>query len=115
MAHRLTDTIHDFTHLHERPAREDRLFQSDLIERVIEKVSGDIGDDDVRRMFSQCLPNALDTTVYYRENENGREKDAFIVTGDIPAMWLRDSTNQLWPYLRFIDEDKELQNLFIGL
>ncbi|OGG31240.1 hypothetical protein A3A63_00290 [Candidatus Gottesmanbacteria bacterium RIFCSPLOWO2_01_FULL_46_9] len=115
MAHRLTDTIHDFTHLHERPAREDRLFQSDLIERVIEKVSGDIGDDDLRRMFSQCLPNALDTTVYYRENENGREKDAFIVTGDIPAMWLRDSTNQLWPYLRFIDEDKELQNLFIGL
>lgn len=64
-------------------------------------------------MFSQCYPNALDTTVYYREDDG--VPDSFIITGDIPAMWLRDSVNQLWPYLRFVNQDPELKNLFIGL
>lgn len=27
----------------------------------------------------------------------------FVITGDIPAMWLRDSSAQVWPFLRFVD------------
>ncbi len=65
-------------------------------------------------MFNQCLPNTLDTTVRYYENKKG-VPDTFIATGDIPAMWLRDSTNQVWPYLRFIPREEKLQKLFEGL
>ncbi len=115
MAYRRTDKIHDFSHLHERPHPDERLFKSEAIERVIERVGPDIADPDIRKMFSQCFPNALDTTVYFHEDEGGANPDAFVVTGDIPAMWIRDSTNQLWPYLPFIHDDPELKNLFIGL
>ncbi|HUD19607.1 MAG TPA: glycoside hydrolase family 125 protein [Patescibacteria group bacterium] len=115
MPYRTMDSIHDFSHLHERPHPHERLFRSEVIERVIKEVACDIADPDIRKMFSQCFPNALDTTVYYHENENGGGQDSFIVTGDIPAMWLRDSTNQIWPYLRYINDDPELKNLFIGL
>jgi len=64
-------------------------------------------------MFEQCLPNTLDTSVYYHENTV--KPDTFVSTGDIPAMWLRDSTNQLWPYLCLLPQDGGLKNLFIGL
>lgn len=115
MGYRKVDTLQNFSHLHTRPAPEDRLFQSDIIEREIERISADIHDEDLRKMFSQCFPNTLDTTVYYSENEDGSGQDSFITTGDIPALWLRDSTNQIWPYIRYIHEDKELRNLFVGL
>ncbi len=106
--------VKNYSHLRSRPELEERLFRSEIIEQVIEKTSEEIEDKDIRRMFIQCLPNTLDTTVYYSEDSYGRS-DTFIVTGDIPAMWLRDSTNQVWPYLRFINEDKNLKKLFFGL
>jgi meiotically up-regulated gene 157 (Mug157) protein len=115
MAHRKSDAIHDFSHLHERPAPEDRLFQSDAVEKATQEISALIADPDIQKMFGQCLPNSLDTTVYYTEEEDGSKQDSFVVTGDIPAMWLRDSTNQLWPYLRFVPQDVELKSMFIGL
>jgi len=115
MPYRTHDTIHDFSHLNERPRSEERLFVNKTIDQFIENISPDISDPELRVMFTQCFPNALDTTVYYHEDENGKNPDTFVVTGDIPAMWLRDSTNQLWPYLRFISDDIELKNLFIGL
>ena len=106
--------IHKFKKLKSRPLVKDRLFHSEVIEQAINDVSQNIKDLDIRRMFSQCLPNTLDTNVYYKEDKDGRP-DTFVTTGDIPAMWLRDSTNQMWPYLRFIKQDKKIQNLFIGL
>jgi len=105
--------LQNFSHFNTRPEPHDRLFRSDLIENVIDTISENIVDDDIRRMFVQCFPNTLDTTVYHQEHEN--RPDTFIVTGDIPAMWLRDSVNQVWPYLRFIAKDDELKKLFIGL
>ena len=48
-------------------------------------------------MFEQCFMNTLDTTVQW-DGEN-----TFVITGDIPAMWLRDSTAQVLHYLRFAD------------
>lgn len=45
-------------------------------------------------MFGPCLRNALETTVSMRPDGT-----AFVATGDIPAMWLRDSTAQVRPYL----------------
>ncbi len=49
-------------------------------------------DPTLARMFANCLPNTLDTTVYYTDPSGA---DTFIVTGDISAMWLRDSMNQV--------------------
>jgi meiotically up-regulated gene 157 (Mug157) protein len=73
-----------------------------------------ISDLDIRRMFSQCLPNTLDTTVVYREDISGRP-DTFVSTGDIPAMWFRDSVNQVWPYLRFINSEEKIKKMFQGV
>lgn len=54
-------------------------------------------DKILGQIFEQCFPNTLDTTVnYFTENP---EPDTFVITGDIPAMWQRDSTNQVFPYL----------------
>jgi meiotically up-regulated gene 157 (Mug157) protein len=110
----MANKFRDFKKLRSRPLEGDRLFESEAVEVAISEVSKQIGDDDLRQMFSQCLPNTLDTTVHYREDKKGNP-DTFVATGDIPAMWLRDSTNQVWPYLQFIQEDEKLKKLFIGL
>lgn len=110
----MADLPRDFSHLRSRPDPDERLFRSDVIESVIEEIAPAIEDWHLRRMFSQSLPNTLDTTTYYREDKEGRP-DTFIVTGDIPAMWLRDSTNQLWPYLRYANRDEKLKKMFAGL
>lgn len=115
MPYRKIDDLLNFSHLHERPPEEERLFRSETIEKVIKTVSSVIADEETKRMFMQCFPNTLDTTVYYSQNDDGSEKDTFISTGDIPAMWLRDSVGQVWPYLPYLTDDRELQNLFIGL
>lgn len=62
-------------------------------------------------MFENALPNTLDTTVEYFDPEKG---DSFIITGDIKAMWQRDSSNQMWTYIDFIREDKDLRQLVKG-
>lgn len=110
----MADLPRDYSHLRSRPDIDDRLFQSDIVDTAISEVAGKIGDWHLRKMFSQTLPNTLDTTTYYREDSDGHP-DTFIVTGDIPAMWLRDSTNQLWPYLRYANREEKLKKMFAGL
>lgn len=112
MSYKQTDTIIHFSNIHHRPEIEQRLFTSEAIEQIISDISHVISDPDIKRLFQQCFPNSLDTTVYLTEEPH---PDTFVVTGDIPAMWLRDSTNQLWPYLPFIKIDNHLKLLFIGL
>jgi len=110
----MKNKFRNFAKLKSRPPQKQRLFHSEIIEKTIASLSEKIVDTDIRRMFEQCLPNTLDTTTHYRENKKGRP-DTFIATGDIPAMWLRDSTNQVWPYLRFVNQEEKLKKLFIGL
>ena len=64
-------------------------------------------------LFENCFPNTLDTTVDF-EMINGKP-DTYVITGDIDAMWLRDSTAQVWPYLSLIKEDKKLKELVAGV
>ena len=104
----------DYKKLKSRPSPKHRLFPNRFIDEKIEQISGKIEDKELRRMFSQCLPNTLDTTTFFRTDKKGNP-DTFISTGDIPAMWLRDSTNQVWPYLTFVREDQDLQKMIAGL
>jgi meiotically up-regulated gene 157 (Mug157) protein len=97
----------------ERPGKNKRKFTSQAIERTIREVSGYMKNPELAWMFENCFPNTLDTTVSY-QMRNGRP-DTFIITGDINAMWLRDSTAQVWPYLPFAKDDHQLMLLMKGL
>ena len=70
-------------------------------------------DPELAWLFSNCLPNTLDTTVTFANGTAG--PDTIVVTGDIPAMWLRDSSAQVWPYLPFLAADAELARLIEGV
>ena len=83
MPHRHTEDIHNFSHLRSRPDTDDRLVRNETIEKVIEETAAEIADEDLRRMFSQCFPSTLDTTIYYAEHDG--KPDTFVLTGDIPA------------------------------
>jgi hypothetical protein len=75
-----------------RPAPADRRFRSSAVGEFLVRVSSQIGDPALRAMFLNCFPNTLDTTVIPGEFEG--KPDTAVVTGDIPAMWLRDSSAQ---------------------
>ena len=97
----------------QRPARSDRAFVSEEVERVIAEVAARIKDPKLRQMFINCFPNTLDTTVRFKMKDGA--PDTFVITRDIPAMWLRDSSAQLWPYLNLCQADKDLQIMIAGL
>src|ERR1700744_4798504 len=90
-----------------------RRFNSQAVEDLISKVKADITDPELAWLFENCYPNTLDTTVKY--NNKGNKPDTFVITGDIDAMWLRDSSAQVWPYLPLIKSDPELKNLILGV
>lgn len=96
-----------------RPLPSDRKFTSAAVESAIAQTKAQIKDDKLRWMFENCFPNTLDTTVVH-QMKDGRP-DTFVLTGDIHAMWLRDSSAQVWPYLPLIKEDKPLRLMVAGL
>ena len=61
-------------------------------------------------MFEKCISNTLETTLRILEDGS-----VFVITGDIPAMWLRDSACQLRPFILFAKEEPELQRLIAGV
>ena len=101
----------DFTSL--RPVVSKRNFVSKSVEDTLINVKRDISDPELAWMFENCLPNTLDTTVTY--TEPGGKPDTFVITGDIHAMWLRDSSAQVWPYLPLTRKDEPLRKLIAGV
>jgi uncharacterized protein len=108
-----TAALSDANALSQRPPLSERRFTSPAVEAAIRRVSEQIADAELALIFSNCLPNTLDTTVFPGAYE-GRP-DTFVITGDIDAMWLRDSSAQVWPYLRFCREDTKLAALIEGV
>jgi len=96
-----------------RPPAAKRTFRSEAVEAQIAEIKKAIADEELAWMFENCYPNTLDTTVDH-EVIDGRP-DTFIITGDIDAMWLRDSTAQVWPYMPLITKDERLRALIHGL
>ena len=96
-----------------RPDPARRAFRSDAVESAISSVKRSISDPELAWMFENCFPNTLDTTVRYREIDG--LPDTFVITGDIDAMWLRDSSAQVWPYLPLAKDDPRLKRLLAGV
>lgn len=88
-----------------------RKYQYDSMERIAKTVKEKLQcEPKLYEMFENCYGNTLDTTV--KRMEDGT---TYVITGDIPAMWLRDSVAQLRPYLVAAKEETELSDLLVGL
>jgi uncharacterized protein len=98
---------------HARPPLADRKFTSPAVEDAIATLRRQIADPALRVLVENCLPNTLDTTVY--PGVFDKHPDTYVVTGDIDAMWLRDSSAQVWPYLRLALKDARLRILLEGV
>ncbi|WP_433971535.1 glycoside hydrolase family 125 protein [Tunturiibacter lichenicola] len=72
-----------------------------------------IGDPELAWLFQNCYPNTLDTTIEL-SSFNGKP-DTAVITGDIPAMWMRDSSAQVWPYLALAAKDVGLRHMLEGI
>lgn len=97
----------------QRPELSKRKFVSTAVENTIKKIKKSIADEELAWIFENCFPNTLDTTVHYYQ-KNGKPY-TYVITGDIDAMWLRDSSAQVFPYLSLAKEDEKLKNLLKGV
>lgn len=113
----------------QRPAAPCRTFTSAAVEKVIEDLYPRFKDPDLAHIFRNAFPNTLDTTVrwhvdginfhaprskLFRDHDKWQGAQSFIVTGDIDAEWLRDSTNQLAQYQSLAKSAPEISNLILG-
>lgn len=96
-----------------RPAPADRLFVSKAVEDEIARVKSLLTNRQLAWMFENCFPNTIDTTVHFRMLDGN--PDTFVYTGDIHAMWLRDSGAQVWPYLQLANKDEQLRLMLEGV
>ncbi|KAJ7065845.1 hypothetical protein C8F01DRAFT_1126771 [Mycena amicta] len=93
-----------------RPDAGCRTFNSTAVEKVVESLVSRMKDPDLARLFQNTYPNTLDTTIKWFNDDL-----AFVVTGDIPAEWLRDSSNQFKVYLNLVGYDEPLRQLTRGV
>ena len=116
VSNRYTTVVPDNTKVFEskRPPMAERLFVSDAVEAKISEVQQLLsGNPRLAWMFANCFPNTLESTVHYRLVDG--EDDTFVYTGDIPAMWLRDSGAQVWPYVQLAANDPKLKKMLRGV
>ncbi|KAI0516867.1 hypothetical protein F5B22DRAFT_646601 [Xylaria bambusicola] len=116
---------------YQRPHPKCRTFHSDAIEKVIADMVARVKDPDLARLFENTFPSTTDTTVKFHTSGSTETKrdqintdafeegqwegpQSFIITGDIIAEWLRDSTNQLSPYQALAKKDPKIYQLILG-
>ncbi|CDW98334.1 hypothetical protein [Sporisorium scitamineum] len=90
-----------------------RRFRSHLVEAEIRRITSLIADPALKRIFTNAYPNTLDTTIAWTDlqlhnpDSSTAFPRAFIITGDILAAWLRDSSNQIFTYLPLLQSPPE--------
>lgn len=80
------------------------------VQKMIEIVKEKFPENKIGEVFSNCYGNTIHKTV-----KQLKDGSTFVITGDIPAMWLRDSVCQLRPYLILCQEDVDIADLMEGL
>ena len=77
--------------------------------KKIDAFSENLQGDKLKETFKKCFFNTIESTLFFEPDDS-----AFIITGDIPAMWLRDSAAQVMQYLYFLD-DENVRKLIKGV
>lgn len=81
------------------------------IEQAIEDVKRKFPEDaHIAEVFAACISDTIQKTIHVQEDGS-----VFVITGDIPAMWLRDSACQLLPFLRFAKEEEDIREILVKL
>ena len=83
---------------------------SKVFDKVVQELESGITDPKLKKMAMASLLNTWETTTFLME-----DKTTYIITGDIKAMWLRDSSCQVEPYLHFADTDPYIKEVLLGL
>ncbi|KAI0486709.1 glycoside hydrolase family 125 protein [Xylaria cf. heliscus] len=102
---------------YQRPDLGCRTFNSTIIEDAILRIKNITTDPDLFRLFENTWPNTLDAAIKWRgfAANNTEEELAFIITGDIDALWIRDSANQVAPYKYVLkSKDDNIASIFRG-
>lgn len=81
-----------------------------IMREKIAQLSLKLKDENLRKTFNNCFFSTLDTTV-----ESLDDGSTYVFTGDLPAMWLRDSSAQVIHYLPFCNIDIDVKNIISGL
>lgn len=68
------------------------------VKQFVQTIKENCGEShqDWSKNFETSFTNTLEKAIKVQSNHQ-----VFMLTGDIPAMWLRDSTAQIRPYLFF--------------
>jgi meiotically up-regulated gene 157 (Mug157) protein len=101
----------NFVTTNKRPELNKRAFTSPIVDTYIEQIKTKFKNEKLSEIFENCFPTTLDTTVEFDE----AKEDTFVITGDIKAMWLRDSSFQVFPYLKFASSDAKLKKMMLNL
>ncbi|CAG8977900.1 hypothetical protein HYALB_00001777 [Hymenoscyphus albidus] len=105
-----------------RPEPGCRTFNLPSLEDLLQRMKGVIKDPDLYRLFENSFPNTLDTTIKWRgfaaiedpvtKNMTSTDEElAFVITGDIDAMWLRDSASQIYSYVSLLEASTDPNSL----
>ncbi len=99
--------------IYQRPPVAQRGFTNPAVERTIAATLKNISDPRLAEIFTNTYPFALDNYVSF--TESGGVPDTYVSTGDIPAMWLRDSSAELFPFIDASVGDQALRQAMVGL
>eukprot|EP00300_Choanocystis_sp_HF-7_P011179 c17345_g1_i1.p2 GENE.c17345_g1_i1~~c17345_g1_i1.p2 ORF type:complete len:127 (-),score=11.33 c17345_g1_i1:530-910(-) len=73
------------------------------------------GEKKMASMYETCTCLTMDTAMHrMSSSENHNREETFVATGDIPDMWLRDSSGQIRPYAALATADEALQDVLEG-
>eukprot|EP00038_Savillea_parva_P009771 m.185743 g.185743 ORF g.185743 m.185743 type:complete len:651 (+) comp16548_c0_seq1:100-2052(+) len=98
-----------------RPPAVNRTFTSPAVESHLDELVNKRTwrDPELATLLWNCLPNTLDTTVWASPSASDPDVLSFVSTGDQASMYLRDSSNQVMPYIRYAKEEPNGIGLFL--